>query len=388
MKKIVWLSFLLLFACSPKNEVGYKPYQETNSPKAKQVFDIPIQKSYWKNQDTLWVFFHLDPSFLLASKSDGVKVGLEYKIFAKRAFSQPQFTCDTTLTWNGEKMLGIKFPLTPFEGEPFYTIRLSDQIRNVFSYQEGFIQLEDQSPCVLTTEKGWSISSNSLSPNDVILCDEGIDSLVVKRYPIDCFALPNYREVMDVRSPKSDTTLILKTNESWSQLRSSSGFYFQVLSTDNKHAFGWSQCYSANPNNSIKYLLEDGEIKEVTKLDYEKFWFACAEGDAFKKERLIEEWEKRIRWVNAFYTSFQEGWKTHRGWVYLILGPPNRIELSLGAERWYYDFSPNENSVILFLSNPEGMHPNDYIIDWNNNLRYELDKGIRKWNRGAINTGY
>jgi len=40
----------------------------------------------------------------------------------------------------------------------------------------------------------------------------------------------------------------------------------------------------------------------------------------------MEEYYRRVDFANANFGTFIEGWKTDRGMVYIVLGPPNDIE--------------------------------------------------------------
>jgi hypothetical protein len=40
----------------------------------------------------------------------------------------------------------------------------------------------------------------------------------------------------------------------------------------------------------------------------------------------MEEYYRRVAFANRSFTTFRDGWKTDRGMVYIILGPPDEIE--------------------------------------------------------------
>jgi hypothetical protein len=41
---------------------------------------------------------------------------------------------------------------------------------------------------------------------------------------------------------------------------------------------------------------------------------------------LMEEYYRRVDFANQNYSGFQEGWKSDRGMVYILLGAPSEVE--------------------------------------------------------------
>ncbi len=48
--------------------------------------------------------------------------------------------------------------------------------------------------------------------------------------------------------------------------------------------------------------------------------------------------------INLF-TSYKEGWKTDKGMIFIVLGPPDKVQRSKDREVWTYDQRGNAQNV-------------------------------------------
>jgi len=63
-----------------------------------------------------------------------------------------------------------------------------------------------------------------------------------------------------------------------------------------------------------------------------------------------EEYYKRAEYANRYFSCLAEGWNTAFGWAYIVLGPPDDIQLSpRGTEGWRYTLGSNRTLVIPFV---------------------------------------
>lgn len=390
-KLLASIGIFSLLACTSTQQVGYEPYSPSKRSKAKQVFDLPVEKAIVQQQDTLWLLLNLQGSSFLNKEDAQRKCEIHLAFFNSQFSRKCRSEMDTSLHFKREDIFDFKVAIPEMDGDVFYRLTVTDVHRNVYHYSDGYVlgrQEETASPFVLQTKGTWQTRGIRKSPEDSLLFFISKDSFAIERFPLNCNALPNTDDMLRPKVLKADSLFYLKTSSAVEDLKFSSGYYYRVKTMEGNFCFGWSQCYSNNDFNAINYLRDANERANVDFIKYQKFWFDLAKGDAFEKDRLLAEFEKRKQWCNSQFTSYVDGWKTHRGWVYIVLGPPNRIETSLDSERWFYNFSPTEDGVLIFLKNPQGLHPNDYILDWKQVTRYEIEKGIRKWLTGAINTGY
>jgi len=59
-------------------------------------------------------------------------------------------------------------------------------------------------------------------------------------------------------------------------------------------------------------------------------------GDAERAKNFMRSYFRRIEQANRLFTSYKEGWKTDRGMIYLIFGPPDEVSHTGSAEAWNY----------------------------------------------------
>ena len=109
----------------------------------------------------------------------------------------------------------------------------------------------------------------------------------------------------------------------------------------------------------MKYIAKGDFVKKMKKADPEEkqklfrgFWKSVDPTPATNENELMEEYYRRVEYVNANYSALKEGWKTDRGMVYIHLGPPSEVErhpFDPGRkpyEVWYY-FHLNREFVFI-----------------------------------------
>jgi len=97
-------------------------------------------------------------------------------------------------------------------------------------------------------------------------------------------------------------------------------------------------------NGDVVYIITDEERKAFLQLrtdeDREKFvdqfWSRRDPAPDTGKDEFKSEHYRRIAYVNEHYASRVAGWKTDRGRIYIMYGPPDEIESHPGSEEWRY----------------------------------------------------
>jgi GWxTD domain-containing protein len=105
--------------------------------------------------------------------------------------------------------------------------------------------------------------------------------------------------------------------------------------------FEMAQYIAGKEEKKAYESLEDAESKR--QFLYE-FWWRKDPTPATAINEYRKEYQRRIAYTNDNFRSYtRKGWKTDRGRVYVIYGPPNDIErfpnnpLSYSYEIWRYD---------------------------------------------------
>jgi GWxTD domain-containing protein len=108
----------------------------------------------------------------------------------------------------------------------------------------------------------------------------------------------------------------------------------------------------------VAYIISTDERFAFTALEseaacdafIERFW--AQRGAAFRQEHA-----RRLAYVNKHYSAAVPGWRTDRGRIYILYGPPDRIEShpgsqeSVAIEKWNYRHLPSigDNITIEFI---------------------------------------
>ena len=91
-------------------------------------------------------------------------------------------------------------------------------------------------------------------------------------------------------------------------------------------------------------LKEDLSSKQAL----DKFWLSTL-GSPQKARATIKDFYQNIEDANALFTSYKEGWKTDRGMIYSIMGPPLQVNKFLDGENWIYSDAAGDELIFQFI---------------------------------------
>ena len=144
-------------------------------------------------------------------------------------------------------------------------------------------------------------------------------------------------------------------------------------------------------NRPLVYMSTNQEINDVRngnepKRALDRYWLAMSNGNQQTAKRTISAFYRRVEQANKLFTGYKEGWKTDRGMVYIIMGPPNRVNRSKDREVWVYNKRNSQFSEINFTFNKRS---NQFVED-----HYELSRfvefqpiwypAVEAWRNGEI----
>ncbi|WP_373523751.1 GWxTD domain-containing protein [Aquiflexum sp.] len=127
--------------------------------------------------------------------------------------------------------------------------------------------------------------------------------------------------------------------------------------------------------------LKEAEDKKIA---LDQYWYGLTKDEESAK-KLIREYFKQIEFANILFTDFKEGWKSDRGMVYTVMGPPNEVSFRLNGEIWSY-VGANSNSKITFTFArvKNILTPNYYILNRSRALQPEWFKSITTWRNAQM----
>jgi len=111
--------------------------------------------------------------------------------------------------------------------------------------------------------------------------------------------------------------------------------------------------------DQLQYIAKRGEIKRIKKLRnderltaFKEFWKERDPTPETEGNEIMEEYYRRVEFSNQNFGTFMEGWKSDRGMVYIMLGPPNEVDRhpfeagSKPYEVWTYE---SINRYFIFI---------------------------------------
>jgi GWxTD domain-containing protein len=216
-----------------------------------------------------------------------------------------------------------------------------------------------------------------------------------RNFPI---ATPPYVESKDMQFKyDADKKFVVNSADTFSFAEP--GFYHFQLNEQNKEGFTVYVFHDEYPFithrnqmvEPLRYLTSQGEYDVLTsqntpdslKFQVDKFWLKSA-GSVTKGKDLVRSYYNRIQDANIFFTSYLEGWKTDRGIVYAVLGPPSKVTRNLNTETWVYGNEVSSLEMIFtFVKVYNPFSENDFALAKLNKFRYPWGQAIDAWRHGT-----
>ncbi len=108
--------------------------------------------------------------------------------------------------------------------------------------------------------------------------------------------------------------------------------------------------------DQMRYIVTDKEYKRVKKAKrkereklFYQFWEDRDPSSGTVVNELMDQYYYRVSYTNEHFASFQPGWKTDMGMIYILFGPPDDTQRSFSNssrntyETWYYYTFYDEN---------------------------------------------
>lgn len=118
------------------------------------------------------------------------------------------------------------------------------------------------------------------------------------------------------------------------------------------------------PLRYITTLAEYEQIENAVdlKLSVDNFWLENS-GNPTRARAMIQKFYGRVEEANRYFTSYHEGWKTDRGLIYIVYGPPRIVYRGENTEEWLYGEQGNKSSIRLqFIKVVNPFSENDYSL--------------------------
>jgi GWxTD domain-containing protein len=150
----------------------------------------------------------------------------------------------------------------------------------------------------------------------------------------------------------------------------------------------------------LVYIASQDEVSDLRsalkpKAALDEFWINCG-GNIDKSRELIRIYYTRVLYSNYYFTSYKEGWRSERGMIYIIYGPPDKVYKTAEGESWGYRkpviksswggrYSVEEEYLFFNFKKKEIIFSdNDYYLSRSETLVTYWDKAVASWRKGVV----
>lgn len=411
-KSLLLLFLIISVACSTPRNTGYKPESKTYKREANAI--NPEFIVHHLNDTISELCFKIRSKELLYTRPDGINFSSNLLISFRLTsnYDAKEFSDSASVRLVDQNNEGAdKFLIGKIKMRArtlknyFLRVTVSDLNRNTQFTKVLFVQKDND----INRQNFIVQSANTLMFNNIIKSKEEVsiiykDNISVKlfvRYYNRNFALAlppfSESEVKPFEYQPDSTFELQMKNGMVAFAATQKGFYHFQLDTTQKDGltlFNFSETF---PNVKkvdeltppLRFITSKTEFEELStgdkKAAADKFWLNCTGGNPERSKELIRQFYNRVQDANIHFTSYVEGWKTDRGMIFLIQGPPNVIYRDGTRENWIYGEENSVNSVSYLFS--KVMNPftdNDYELERSLTFKPLWFASVDAWRQGRI----
>jgi GWxTD domain-containing protein len=297
-------------------------------------------------------------------------------------------------------------------------VKTLDRLRSLFSQSfMPFNTLSDKNRYCFAARS--HLDNQELFSN-VLKTDEFVNLLYLKGHP-DSLYIAFYKPFKIIPDPPSmllpekvidygpDTIVSIPYSETLPIMFPREGIYLCSVDSNALEGFTFFNFGNTFPEMTapgkmiepLAYITSANELEELRsaskpKMALDNFWIKRGGGNIEKARELIRIFYTRVVYSNLFFTSYKEGWRTERGMIYLIYGPPDKVYKNQEGESWGYKkpviksswgygYRVKEDFLFFNFKKKESIFSdNDYYLSRSETLVTSWDKAIAAWNNGIV----
>lgn len=205
-----------------------------------------------------------------------------------------------------------------------------------------------------------------------------------------------------------DTTIAIQYSDTLPLMFPRKGIFFCTIGRDldegyTFYNFGPDFPTMRTPDEMIEplgYIATSDEMETLRRSERQKvalddFWLKCG-GNVEKARELIRIYYTRVLYANYYFSSSREGWRTDRGMVYIMYGPPDKLYKSVDEESWGYKrplvkskwgsrYDIQENYLFFsFKKRDNKFTDNEYSLSRSETVVTYWDKAVLAWRNGIV----
>ncbi len=407
---------LLLISCETPIHIGTykKNLADVYNPGSSRIH--PSFTVYHSQNSISILFIKIFPSELLFSQANPsadfvARVRIHYELNEIKKNGKNELADSSTYNFilkkgDAKQRFITQVPLKADTGKIYeLEITSSDMIRN--NSNTKFIMVDKRSEYsqqnfLVKNKEGIPFFSPYVLGNSLFRIDHrkiNIDSIYMKYYKND-FPLPRptfyvASEEKYYEKPDSIWKLPYSRNRLY-QFNYQGMFYLQMDTTHKEglSVFNYGSDFPRveDPEELIKplaFITTSAEYKALLeapnkKLAVDNFWLNAG-GSADRARELIRIYYNRVYFANYYFTSNRPGWKTDRGMIYIVYGPPQNMQRSGGEETWIY-YRKGDSSSITFKFDyvPSPYTLDNFVLQRSENYDWHWRDAVNSWRSGKV----
>lgn len=172
------------------------------------------------------------------------------------------------------------------------------------------------------------------------------------------------------------------------------GFYHILSDSLSKEGITLFHFYDGYPaiikpeqlQQPLRYITTKQEYDRISELKNKKegvdnFWLEHS-GSKERAREMVKRYYNFVQDANTYFTSYLEGWKTDKGMIYIIFGPPTVVYKSMNSESWVYGSESNMNSLTLnFVRIDNPFSENDFVLNRSSVYKIPWFNAVEMWRR-------
>ena len=255
--------------------------------------------------------------------------------------------------------------------------------------------------------------------NPVIRVNEYVNLQYI-RQPVDSIYISYYRAYKEIPDPPSmllpektldyepDMIVPLPYSDTLPMMFPKEGVYLFSVQKGIKEGFTFVNFGPSFPTMNtpatmaepLAYLATREEVDGIMtslkpKAALDDFWIKCG-GNIERARELIRIFYTRTLYSNYYFTSYKEGWRSDRGMIYIIYGPPDKVYKTIDGENWGY-LKPSVKTAwggrvhlredylfFNFKKKDNIFSDNDYYLSRSETPVTFWDQAILSWRKGIV----
>jgi GWxTD domain-containing protein len=414
---LLFLGFLLLLGCKLNKGYTSKPTKSLSNPDS-DLLEVNAV-AYHINDSVTKVYFQVNNENLLYKRPDtSLAFYADLKI-SYRLLSEPiskkilDSSSVNLIDRSDEENISQKHLITSFNfksrrGNTYYlefeTLDRNKKTKYTTGIPINKLDTYSDQNFLVTVRDSVAFKNHFPASENVVV---KFVNPAISQVTVDCFlkefgpALPPFsiRQPDELKyKPDSVFYMDLSTN-SFLLHMPAHGFYHARTNASSSEGLTLYTFESSFPGVSnsdemiscTRYIMEKSEFESCKnsteqKAAIDKFWLTIG-GSNERARELLKRYYGRVKEANKYYTSYTQGWKSDRGMIYIIFGPPTNTYRSKKDEIWVYGNEANPAALrFIFNKTPNPFSNNDYILERSQFYKDAWYTAVEYWRQGNIYT--